>query len=218
MSKASNCWTGFNNASWGKSTRAYIHDIYSNLSSKNFNKIIHCTMEFARKSRCAKDRTETSTASGDTQGIELNKCAQLKNRPCSDDEEYDSKDEHEENWYYLRWVYTIFSSIAMLKSTLFLVDLISLSESPLDSTPAFFTYTLPLLSPSFFYLVCQCPKKYSFFLSISLIYLCDIRLLTHLSWLMGFDTYLFNLLTWLIWLSHHYTWLLFPLKCLLNLT
>ena len=37
-------------------------------------------MEFARKSRHAEDRTETSTASGNTQGIELDKHAQLKDR------------------------------------------------------------------------------------------------------------------------------------------
>lgn len=94
--KASNRQTGFNDASWGRLTRAYVQGIDLNLSSKNFDIIIRRAMEFARKSRRAEDKTETSAASGDAQAIELDKRAQLKDRPCSDDEEYDGADEDED--------------------------------------------------------------------------------------------------------------------------
>jgi hypothetical protein len=90
--KVSNRQTGFNDASWGKSTRAYVRGIDSNLSSKNFDIITQRAMAFARKSRRAEDTVksgETSTASG---AIELDKREQLKDRPCSD-EEYDAADE-----------------------------------------------------------------------------------------------------------------------------
>jgi hypothetical protein len=93
--KDSNRQTGFNDASWGKSTRAYVRGIDRNLSSKNFDKIISRAMEFARKSRRPEDKTETSTAGGGAQAMELDKRAQLKDRPCSDDEEYDGADERE---------------------------------------------------------------------------------------------------------------------------
>jgi hypothetical protein len=86
--KTSNRQTGFNDASWGKSTRAYVRGIDLNLSDKNFDIIIHRAMEFARKSRRAEDKTETSAAT-----IELDKRALLKDKPCSDDEEYDGADE-----------------------------------------------------------------------------------------------------------------------------
>jgi hypothetical protein len=81
---------GFNDASWGKSTRAYVRGIDTNLSSKSFDIIIHHAMAFARKSRRAADdnlKTEITT-----DPIELDKRAQLKDRPCSD-EEYDGADE-----------------------------------------------------------------------------------------------------------------------------
>jgi hypothetical protein len=93
--KVSNRQTGFNDASWGKSTRAYVRGIERNLCSENFDKIIRRSMAFARKSRRAADKTETSAASGD---LELDKRAQLKDKPCSDDEEeYDGADEHEDD-------------------------------------------------------------------------------------------------------------------------
>jgi hypothetical protein len=94
--KISNRQTGFNDASWGRSTRAYVRSIDTNLSSKNFDLIIHRAMAFARKSRRAEDKTETqaSATSGDT--LELDKRAQLRDRPCSD-EEYDGADEDEGN-------------------------------------------------------------------------------------------------------------------------
>lgn len=95
--KDSNRQTGFNDASWGASTRAYVRGIDQNLSSKNFDKIIRCAKEFARKCRRSEEKTETSTAGGSAQVIELDKRAQLKDRPCSDDEEYDGADEHEDN-------------------------------------------------------------------------------------------------------------------------
>ena len=66
--KSSNRQTGFNDASWGKSTRAYVQGIDLNLSSKSFDVIIRCAMDFARKSRSVVDKTETST-SGDMMGI-----------------------------------------------------------------------------------------------------------------------------------------------------
>ena len=93
--KISNRQTGFNDASWGRLTRVYVKGIDLNLSSKSFDKIICGAKEFARKSRRAEDKTETSASS---QAIvpELDKRAQLKDRPCSDDEEeYDSADEDE---------------------------------------------------------------------------------------------------------------------------
>jgi hypothetical protein len=94
--KTSNRQTGFNDASWGSSTRAYVRGIDSNLSSKSFDTIVRRAMEYARKSRRAEDKTETSAASG--QGMELDKRAQLKDRPCSDDEEqYDGADEQEDD-------------------------------------------------------------------------------------------------------------------------
>ena len=93
--KISNRQTGFNDASWGKSTRAYVRGIDTNLSSKNFDIIIRRAMAFAKKSRRAEDKTETSTGPGDA--IELDKRSQLKDRPCSDDEEYDGADEDEDD-------------------------------------------------------------------------------------------------------------------------
>lgn len=93
--KISNRQTGFNDASWGKSTRAYIRGIDTNLSSKNFDIIIRRAMTFARKSRRAEDKTETSAGASDA--MELDKRAQLKDRPCSDDEEYDGADEDEDD-------------------------------------------------------------------------------------------------------------------------
>ena len=93
--KVSNRQTGFNDASWGKSTRAYVRGIERNLSSGGFDKIIRGAMAFARKSRRAADKTVTSTASGD---LELDKRAQLKDKPCSDEEEeYDGADERDDD-------------------------------------------------------------------------------------------------------------------------
>ena len=93
--KVSNRQTGFNDASWGNSTRAYVQGIDSNLSSKSFNKIIQDAKAFARKSRRVEDKTEVSAATGSSDAIRLDKRAQLKDRPCSDDEEYDGADEDE---------------------------------------------------------------------------------------------------------------------------
>jgi hypothetical protein len=90
--KISNRQTGFNDASWGKSTRAYVQGINRNLSSKNFDVIIHRAMAFARKSRRVEDKTETSTSNT----MELDKRAQLKDRPCSDDEELEYDGENED--------------------------------------------------------------------------------------------------------------------------
>jgi hypothetical protein len=97
--KISNRQTGFNDASWGKSTRAYVRGIDVNLSSKSFDIIIRRAMEFARKSRraSAEDKTEITTQAGDAMPVELDKRAQLKDRPCSDDEEYDGEDENEDD-------------------------------------------------------------------------------------------------------------------------
>ena len=94
--KISNRQTGFNDASWGRSTRAYVRGIDTNLSSKNFDIIIRRSMAFARKSRRPEDTGKTETSTGDA--IELDKRAQLKDRPCSDasDEEYDGEDEDED--------------------------------------------------------------------------------------------------------------------------
>ena len=83
--KISNRQTGFNDSSWGVSTRAYVRSINASLSPENFDKVIHHAEAFARKSRCVKDKTKTSTSTHDAIG--LNKRAQLKDRPCSDDEE-----------------------------------------------------------------------------------------------------------------------------------
>ena len=103
MGKISNHQTGFNDASWGKSTCAYVWGIDTNLSSKNFDIIIHRAMAFAKKSWHAEDKTETSTGLG--YAIELDKHSQLKDRPCLDDEEYDGADEDEDDWCRcLRWV------------------------------------------------------------------------------------------------------------------
>ena len=92
--KASNRQTGFSDASWGTSTRAYVQGIELHLSNKNFDKIIDRAKEFARKSRRAEDNTQTSAPSG--YAVELDKRAQLKDRPCSDDEAeaYDGADEN----------------------------------------------------------------------------------------------------------------------------
>lgn len=86
MDKVSNHQTGFNNSSWGTSTCAYVWSINTSLSSENFNKVIHHAEAFARKSKHAEDKTEASTSTHDP--IELDKRAQLKDRPCLDDEEY----------------------------------------------------------------------------------------------------------------------------------
>jgi hypothetical protein len=96
--KISNRQTGFNDASWGKSTRAYVQGINRNLSDKSFDLIIHRAMGFARKSRRASvdDKAETSI----TNTMELDKRVQLKDRPCSDDDEeleYDGENEDEDN-------------------------------------------------------------------------------------------------------------------------
>ena len=90
--RISNPQTGFNDASWGSSTRAYVRGIDKNLSVKSFDIIIRRAKDFAKKSGRAEDRTDTSSPSADT---ELDIRAQLKDRPCSDDEAYDGADEHE---------------------------------------------------------------------------------------------------------------------------
>ena len=95
--KSSNRQTGFNDASWGKSTRAYVRGIDLNLSSKSFDVIIRRAMDFARKSRSAVDKTETSASGGNTaQALEVDKHMLLKDRPCSDEEDYFGADEQEE--------------------------------------------------------------------------------------------------------------------------
>ena len=74
--KISNHQTGFNDASWGGSTRAYVRGINANLSNKNFDKIIDRAMAFARKSQRAtgaSTETKTKTSAGDA--IELDKRA-----------------------------------------------------------------------------------------------------------------------------------------------
>ena len=81
----------------GGSTRAYVRGIDANLFNKNFDKIIDRAMAFARKSRRAtgvSTETKTETSAGDT--IELDKRALIKDKPCSDDEEYDGADEEED--------------------------------------------------------------------------------------------------------------------------
>ena len=95
--KSSNRQTGFNDASWGKSTRAYVRGIDLNLSSKSFDVIIRRAMDFARKSRSAVDKTETSASGGNAaQALEVDKHMLLKDRPCSDEEDYFGADEQEE--------------------------------------------------------------------------------------------------------------------------
>lgn len=94
--KVSNRQTGFNDASWGKSTRAYVRGIDANLSSESFDKIIHRAMAFARKSRRAEDSGKSEPSTGHRDAIEIDKREQLKDRPCSD-EEYDAADEGEDN-------------------------------------------------------------------------------------------------------------------------
>jgi hypothetical protein len=96
--KVSNRQTGFNDASWGKSTRAYVRGIDANLSSESFDKIIHRAMAFARKSRRAEDsgKSEPSTGTASGRRDDIDKREQLKDRPCSD-EEYDAADEDEDN-------------------------------------------------------------------------------------------------------------------------
>jgi hypothetical protein len=90
--KISNRQTGFNDASWGRSTRFYVQGIDKNLSDENFDLIIRNAMAFARKSRRVEDKTKTSTSNT----TELDKRVQLKDRPCSDNGEYDG-DEDEDN-------------------------------------------------------------------------------------------------------------------------
>jgi hypothetical protein len=95
--KISNRQTGFNDASWGGSTRAYVRGIDTNLSSKSFDLIIQRAKAFAKKSRRAIDSTssEDKTKKTATDAVqEHDKRAQLKDRPCSDDE-YDGADEDE---------------------------------------------------------------------------------------------------------------------------
>ena len=87
--KISNRQTGFNDASWGRSTRAYVQGIKQNLSSKNFDIIIQRAIKLARKSRRVEDKTETSVNSA----IELDKRAQLKDKPLSDEGECDDENE-----------------------------------------------------------------------------------------------------------------------------
>jgi hypothetical protein len=87
--KISNRQTGFNDASWGRSTRAYVQGIKRNLSSKNFDIIIQRAIKLARKSRRVEDKTETSVNSA----IELDKRAQLKDKPLSDEGECDDENE-----------------------------------------------------------------------------------------------------------------------------
>ena len=94
--KISNRQTGFNDASWGRSTQFYVQGINKNLSNKNFDLIIQRAMAFARKSRRIEDRTETRASTSNP--VELDKRVQLKDRPCSDDEEYDGEDEDEDKW------------------------------------------------------------------------------------------------------------------------
>ena len=88
----------------GGSTHAYVWGINTNLSNKYFNIIIDCAKGFARKSWCAagaSTKNKTAESSAATKG--LDKCSQLKDRPClPDDEEieYDGADEEdsEEDW------------------------------------------------------------------------------------------------------------------------
>jgi hypothetical protein len=88
--RVSNRQTGFNDASWGKVTRDYVQGIDLNLSNESFDKIIRCAKAFARKSRRAGDESQAGTSANHP--IRLDKRAQLKDRPCSD-EEYDAEDE-----------------------------------------------------------------------------------------------------------------------------
>ena len=98
--KISNRQTGFNDASWGKSTRAYVQGINRNLSDKSFDLIIHREMGFARKSRRATGSVDDKAETSITNTMELDKRVQLKDRPCSDDDEeleYDGENEDEDN-------------------------------------------------------------------------------------------------------------------------
>lgn len=90
--KISNRQSGFNDVSWGKSTRAYVQGIKRNLSSKNFDVIIHNATKFAKKSRRFEDKTETSIDSA----IEHDMRAQLKDKPLSDEEKCDDSDKNED--------------------------------------------------------------------------------------------------------------------------
>ena len=97
--KISNCQTSFNDASWGGSTRAYVQGIDTNLSNKYFDIIIDHAKGFARKSRhAAGASTENKTAESSAATKGLDKRSQLKDRPCSPDDEeieYDGADEED---------------------------------------------------------------------------------------------------------------------------
>src|SRR5882762_9300662 len=84
--KVSNRQTGFNDATWGKSTRSYVNSINMNLADDMFELIIHQAKGFAKTSRHTQDKSD-QTANMDAVRSEPDKRAQLKDRPCTDSED-----------------------------------------------------------------------------------------------------------------------------------
>ena len=84
--KVSNRQTGFNDATWGKSTRSYVNGINENLADDMFELIIRRAKGFAKMSRNTQDKSD-QTANVDAVRSEPDKRAQLKDRPCTDSED-----------------------------------------------------------------------------------------------------------------------------------
>jgi hypothetical protein len=95
MGKVSNQQTGFNNATWGKSTCLYVNGINQNLADNMFELIICQAKGFAKTSRHTQDKSN-QMAKVDTIRSEPDKCTQLKDRPCTDSEDGQSDGEDEE--------------------------------------------------------------------------------------------------------------------------
>ena len=89
--KASNRQTGFNDITWGKTTRSYVRSITKNLLKKDdngvihyekFNEIIASALEFAKKSR----RVDDTVIDVDAEEEDLDERAQLVDISDSDGE------------------------------------------------------------------------------------------------------------------------------------
>src|ERR1700728_3864094 len=83
MGKVSNRQTGFNDATWGKSTRSYVIGI-NNLSDDMFELIICHAKEFVKMSHQthSKGEFDQMATGGAAKVEEHDKCSQLKDRPC----------------------------------------------------------------------------------------------------------------------------------------
>jgi hypothetical protein len=93
--KVSNRQTGFNDATWGKSTRSYVNGINENLADDMFELIIRRAKGFAKTSRQTQDKSDRTANVNAVRG-EPDKRAQLKDRPCTDSEDGQSDGEDEE--------------------------------------------------------------------------------------------------------------------------